>query len=230
MDEHCPDHWYSHATATLGKHPANGSAMAQTRSAGTYPKGVNSMSTSTNTQSAVATTWSIDSAHSNVEFSVKHMMISTVKGMFQHVEGTVKWDGKNFETASVNARIDSSSITTFNEMRDNHLRTNDFFNAEQWPDMTFQSSRIEKDGGDEFKIHGDLTIRDTTQPVVLAAEYEGMMEKDAFGKRRAAFTAETTVNRKDFGVNWNGTIEAGGVVVGDKVKVTLHVAIIQDEA
>jgi polyisoprenoid-binding protein YceI len=158
------------------------------------------------------------------------MMISTVKGMFQHVEGNVHWDGKNFETASVNARIDSSSITTFNEMRDNHLRTNDFFNAEQWPNLTFQSSRIEPDGDGQFKIHGDLTIRDATQPVILDTEFEGLMEKDAFGKRRAAFTAETTVNRKDFGVNWNGTIEAGGVVVGDKVKVTLHVAIVQDEA
>lgn len=189
------------------------------------------MSTSTSPQTSVATTWAIDSAHSNVEFSVKHMMISTVKGMFQHVEGTVQWDGKNFETASVHARIDSSTITTFNEMRDNHLRTNDFFNAEQWPDMTFTSTRIEPDGDDEFKIYGDLTIRDVTRTVVLETEFEGLMEKDAFGKRRAAFTATTDINRKDFGINWNGTIEAGGVVVGDKVKVTLHIAIVQqDEA
>jgi polyisoprenoid-binding protein YceI len=187
------------------------------------------MSSATNPQTAVATTWSIDSAHSNVEFSVKHMMISTVKGMFQHVEGTVHWDGKQFESARVEARIDSSSITTFNEMRDNHLRTNDFFNAEQWPDMTFRSTRIEPDGDGEFKIHGDLTIRDVTQPVVLDAEFEGLMEQDAFGKRRAAFTAETSLNRKDFGVNWNGTIEAGGVVVGDKVKVTLNIALVQDD-
>ena len=187
------------------------------------------MSTPTSTQSAVATTWSIDSAHSNVEFSVKHMMISTVKGMFQNVEGTVAWDGRNFETASVQARIDSSSITTFNEMRDNHLRTNDFFNADQWPDMTFQSTRVEPDGDDTFKVHGDLTIRDVTQSVVLDTEFEGLMEKDAFGKRRAAFTAETTINRRDFGINWNGAIEAGGVVVGDKVKVTLHIALVQNE-
>jgi len=187
------------------------------------------MSTATNQQSAVATTWSIDSAHSNVEFSVKHMMISTVKGMFQNVEGTVNWDGQNRESASVEARIDSSSITTFNEMRDNHLRTNDFFNAEQWPDMIFQSTRVEPKGDDEFQVHGNLTIRDVTKPVVLDTEFEGMMEKDAFGKRRAAFTAETTINRKDYGINWNGTIEAGGVVVGDKVKVTLHIALVQDE-
>ncbi len=187
------------------------------------------MSTSTNPQSAIATTWAIDAAHSNVEFSVKHMMISTVKGMFQHVEGSAQWDGQNFETASVNARIDSSSITTFNEMRDNHLRNNDFFNAEQWPDMTFQSTGVEPDGDGEFKIHGDLTIRDVTQPVVLDTEFEGLMEKVAFGKRRSAFTAETSLNRKDFGVNWNGAIESGGVVVGDKVKVTLHIALVQQD-
>lgn len=188
------------------------------------------MSTTTSPQTSVATTWSIDTAHSNVEFSVKHMMISTVKGMFQQVEGTVTWDGQNFETASVTARIDSSSITTFNEMRDNHLRNNDFFNAEQWPDMTFQSTQIEPDGDDEFKLHGNLTIRDVTQPVVLDTEFEGIMEKDAFGKRRSAFTAQTTINRKDFGVNWNGAIESGGVVVGDKVKVTLHIALVQQDA
>jgi polyisoprenoid-binding protein YceI len=185
--------------------------------------------TSAATTATTATNWAIDSAHSNVEFSVKHMMISTVKGMFQQVDGTVSWDGKSFDTASVDARIDSQSITTFNEMRDNHLRTNDFFNAEQWPDMTFKSTRVEPDGDGEFKVHGDLTIRDVTKPVVLDTEFEGLMEKDAFGKRRAAFTAETSINRKDYGINWNGTIEAGGVVVGDKVKVTLHIALVANE-
>ncbi|HEX5164948.1 MAG TPA: YceI family protein, partial [Thermomicrobiales bacterium] len=126
--------------------------------------------------------------------------------------------------------IDSSSITTFNEMRDNHLRTNDFFNAEQWPDMTFTSTRIEPKDDENFKIHGDLTIRDVTKPIVLDAEFEGLMEKDAMGKRRAAFTATTELNRREFGVNWNGTIEAGGVVVGDKVKVTLNIALVQQDA
>lgn len=188
------------------------------------------MSTTTNPQTSVGTTWAIDTAHSNVEFSVKHMMISTVKGMFQHVEGAVEWDGRNFETATVNARVDSSSITTFNEMRDNHLRTNDFFNADQWPDMTFTSTRVDAKGDDEFALHGNLTIRDVTRPVDLDVEFNGLMEKDAFGKRRAAFTATTDINRKDFGINWNGTIEAGGVVVGDKVKVTLNIALVQDQS
>jgi polyisoprenoid-binding protein YceI len=185
------------------------------------------MSATTNPQTT-ATTWAIDTAHSNVEFSVKHMMISTVKGAFRTVEGTIHWDGQNLESASVEARIDSSSITTFNEMRDNHLKTNDFFNAEQWPDMTFKSTRIEPHGDDEFKVYGDLTIRDVTKPVVLDTEFEGLMEKDAFGKRRAAFTATTNINRKDFGVSWNGAIESGGVVVGDKVKVTLNIAAVAE--
>ena len=174
------------------------------------------------------TAWAVDSAHSNVEFSVKHMMISTVKGSFQNVEGEATWDGQSFETASVEARIDSSSITTYNEMRDNHLRTNDFFDAEQWPAIVFKSTRVEPDGDDEFKMHGDLTIREVSKPVVLNVEFDGLMEKDAFGKRRAAFTATTDISRKEFGVNWNGAIEGGGVVVGDKVKVTLHIAVVQD--
>jgi polyisoprenoid-binding protein YceI len=184
------------------------------------------MSTSVSEQ-AVGTTWAIDSAHSNVEFSVKHMMISTVKGQFSDVEGTVEWDGKNFENASVEARIKTASITTFNEMRDDHLRTNDFFNAEQYPEITFKSTRIEQESDDEFKIYGDLTIRDVTKPVVLDTEFEGMVEKDAFGKSRAAFTATTEINRKDFGVNWNQAIETGGFVVGDKVKITLHIALVR---
>jgi polyisoprenoid-binding protein YceI len=190
------------------------------------------MSTSEVTRTAAATgvtTWAIDGAHSNVEFAVKHMLISTVKGSFQHVEGTITWDGKRFDSAQVSARIDSSSITTYNEMRDNHLRTNDFFNAEQWPDITFRSNRVEPTGDDEFKVYGDLTIRDVTRPVVLNTEFDGLVEKDGYGKRRAGFTATTEINRKDFGVNWNAALETGGFAVGDKVKVTLHIAAVPQE-
>lgn len=168
-------------------------------------------------------TWAIDSAHSNVEFSVKHMMISTVKGQFSELEGTINLDADRPENSSVNARIDTSSITTFNQQRDEHLRTNDFFNAEQWPDITFQSSKVERVSDERSKVYGDLTIRDVTQPVVLDTEFEGQI-LDAFGKQRSAFTATTEINRKDFGINWNSAIEAGGVVVGDKVKITLHIA------
>jgi polyisoprenoid-binding protein YceI len=154
------------------------------------------------------------------------MLVSTVKGAFQHVEGTIDWDGRTFETARVRARIDASSVTTYNEMRDNHLRTNDFFNAEQWPDITFESRRVEVTGDDEFKVYGNLTIRDVTRPVVLDAEFDGLIDKDAYGNTRSAFSATTTINRRDFGVNWNAALEAGGFAVGDKVTVNLHIAAV----
>jgi polyisoprenoid-binding protein YceI len=173
-------------------------------------------------------TWAVDPAHSSVEFSVKHMMISTVKGMFQNVSGTVEWDGQTFDTAAVRATVDAASITTFNEMRDNHLRTNDFFNSDRWPHIVFESKSIVPNG-DDFRIHGNLTIRDITRPVVLDAELDGLIEQDAFGKRRAAFTATTSINRHDFGVSWNNAIESGGVVVGDKVKITLHIALVRQD-
>lgn len=174
------------------------------------------------------TTWTIDPAHSSVEFKVKHMMISTVKGQFGAVEGTITIDEANLANSSVDAKIDTQSVTTHNEMRDNHLRTNDFFNAEEFRYITFKSTKIELEGDEEFKLYGDLTIRDVTKPIVLEAELDGFMDKDAFGKRRVAFSAETDINRKEFGVNWSGAIEGGGVVVGDKVKVELNIAATQN--
>jgi polyisoprenoid-binding protein YceI len=176
--------------------------------------------------SATSTTWMIDPAHSNVEFSVKHMMIATVKGQFSQVEGTLQFDPAQPEQASVTAAIDTASITTFNEMRDQHLRTNDFFNAEEYPALTFQSARVESVSDERLRVYGELTIRDVTRPVVLETEYEGQI-LDAYGQQRIAFTATTEISRREFGVNWNGAIEGGGVVVGDKVKVTLHIAAVQ---
>lgn len=171
--------------------------------------------------------WTIDSTHSSVEFKVKHMMISTIKGQFGAVEGTIEIDEANLANSSVEARIDTQTITTHNEMRDNHLRTNDFFNAEEFRYITFKSTKIEPDGEDDFKLYGDLTIRDVTKPIVLEGEMEGILEKDARGNRRIAFSVETSINRRDFGVNWNGAIEGGGVVVADKVKVELNITAIQ---
>lgn len=174
-------------------------------------------------------TWKIDSNHSNVDFSVKHMIVSTVKGSFQEFEGEVQWDGQNFETASVEARIDTASITTYNEMRDNHLRTNDFFNSEQWPNAIFKSTGVKVDDDDEFTLLGELTIRDVTLPVELDVEFDGLIEKDGYGGRRAAFTGKTTIDRKAFGVNWNGVIEGVGVAVSEKVKLELSLAIVPAE-
>ncbi|MHB8577446.1 MAG: YceI family protein [Dehalococcoidia bacterium] len=180
------------------------------------------------TASTTATTWTIDSTHSIAEFAVKHMVVSTVKGRFRTMAGTIRLDEGNPENSSVEATIDTASVDTGDPNRDTHLRSDDFFNAERFPRITFRSTGVKKTGDDEWKIEGDLTIRDVTKPVVLETEFEGQV-KDAFGKQRAAFTSTTSVNRKEFGLNWNGVIEAGGVVVSDKVKITLHVAAVRQD-
>jgi polyisoprenoid-binding protein YceI len=179
------------------------------------------------TQAAVST-WTIDGAHSVAEFAVKHMMVSTVKGRFHDLRGSLEIDEANPTNSRVEAEIETASVDTGQEQRDAHLRSEDFFAAERFPVMTFRSTRVEQVSDDEWKVYGDLTIRDVTRPVVLETEFEGQI-RDAFGNQRAAFTATTTINRRDFGLNWNGVIEAGGVVVQDKVKITLHIAALKQE-
>lgn len=177
------------------------------------------------TQTAV-NTWTIDGAHSVAEFAVKHMMVSTVKGRFHDLGGSIRIDEARPENSSVEAEIMTASIDTGQEQRDAHLRSDDFFAAERFPAITFRSTGVEQATDDEWRVHGDLTIRDVTRPVVLNTEFEGQIQ-DAYGKQRAAFTATTTINRRDFGLNWNGVIEAGGVVVQDKVRITLHIAAVR---
>src|SRR5215216_283671 len=174
------------------------------------------------TQTAIST-WSIDGAHSIAEFAVKHMMISTVKGRFRDLSGTIEIDEARPENSSVEAAIQTASIDTGVEQRDAHLRSGDFFDADAFPTIAFRSTRVERTAGDEWNVYGDLTLHGVTRTVVLDLEFEGETI-DAWGKRRAAFTATTSINRRDFGLNWNGVIEAGGVVVQDKVKITLHIA------
>lgn len=173
-------------------------------------------------------TWAIDSVHSIAEFAAKHMMVSTVKGRFRTLEGTIHIDEANPINSSVTASIETASIDTGDERRDGHLRSDDFFNAERFPKITFQSTKVEKVDEEHWKITGDLTIRDVTKPVVLDTEFEGQI-KDAYGKQRAAFSAETTINRKEFGLNWNGVLEAGGVVVGDRIRVMLNIAAVRQD-
>ena len=180
------------------------------------------------TATALATsTWDIDPAHSSVEFSVKHMMVSTVKGRFRNVDGTLRIDEADPTRSSVEATVDVASIDTGVAQRDDHLRSDDFFNAARYPKISFRGTGIEK-RGEDWKLTGDLTIREVSRPVVLDVEFDGR-GVDAFGKDRAGFTAETKINRKDFGVNWNGLIEAGGVVVGDTVKIALNIAAVRQE-
>jgi polyisoprenoid-binding protein YceI len=153
------------------------------------------------------------------------MMVSTVKGRFKNLSGTLSIDEANPANSTIEAAIEVASVDTGAEQRDAHLRSDDFFNAEQYPEITFRSTGISgKD--DDWKLEGELTIRDVTKPVALDVEFEGR-GPDAYGGERAGFTAKTAFNRSDFGVNWNGLIETGGVVVSDKVKVTLNVQAVK---
>jgi polyisoprenoid-binding protein YceI len=165
--------------------------------------------------------WDLDPAHTHVEFSAKHMMVATVKGRFHGVTGRIQIDEADPRNSSVYAEIDVATIDTGVEQRDNHLRSNDFLNAGLYPKITFTSRRVEPAGKDHWRVTGDLTIRDVSREVVLDVEYDGRI-LDPFGYERAAFSARTSINRHDFGVTWNGLIEAGGVVVGDTVQIVIE--------
>ncbi len=169
--------------------------------------------------------WTIDGGHSQVEFAVKHMMVSTVKGRFKSLSGTLSIDEANPAASTIEAAIEVASVDTGAEQRDAHLRSDDFFNAAEYPQIAFRSTNISGQD-DHWKMEGDLTIRGITKPVVLDVEFEGR-GPDAYGGERVGFTAKTKFNRRDFGVNWNGLIEAGGVVVSDTVKVTLNIEAVR---
>jgi len=151
-----------------------------------------------------------------------------VKGRFRELEATLNIDEGAIENSSVTASIDVASIDTNLADRDAHLRSDDFFNAEQFPKITFRSKRVEKVGDEKYLVHGDLTIRDVTKPVVLDAEFEGQID-DPWGNRRAAFTGTTQISRKEFGVKWSQLLETGGAVVSDNVKITLHIEAIEQK-
>jgi len=179
----------------------------------------------TQTQTATST-WTVDPTHSIVEFAVKHLVVTTVKGRFRELEGTLRIDEAQPENSSLAASIQVASIDTNVADRDAHLRSDDFFNAERYPKITFQSAGVERVDDTSYRVRGDLTIRDVTKPVVLDTEFEGQVD-DPWGKRRAAFTATTQISRKEFGVRWNQLIESGGAVVSDNVKITLHIEAIR---
>ncbi len=182
------------------------------------------------TTTRIATsTWTIDPAHSVAEFAVKHMMISTFKGHFRTLEGTVSLDEENPANSSVTASVDVASVDTQTPDRDAHLRSDDFFNAERYPKMTFRSTRVEQVDGTNWKVTGELTMRDVTKEVVLDTEYEGRIV-DPWGNERIGFTARMELSRKEFGVRWNAAIETGGVVVGDKVRISLNIEIVRQQS
>jgi polyisoprenoid-binding protein YceI len=166
--------------------------------------------------------WQIDPAHTEVEFAVKHMMISTVKGRFAEVSGTIDLDEADLSGSSVEVEIDVASIDTRQGQRDEHLRSADFFDVENHPKLTFRSRRVEVEGVGHFRIVGDLTIRDQTREVVLEGTDEGRAT-DPWGNSKAGFTARTSIDRRDFGLTYNAALETGGVLVGNEIKITLEV-------
>jgi polyisoprenoid-binding protein YceI len=180
---------------------------------------------------ARTTTWQLDPVHSSIEFSVKHMMMTTVRGRFKNVKATLTADEEHPEGCCVEAEIDVASIDTGNAERDNHLRSADFFDAERYPKSTFTSRRVEgrpANPGDRFRVVGDLVIRDTTQEVTLDCVFEGR-GTDPWGKERAGFSATTEIDRRDWGLKWNQTLETGGVLVGQTVRVDLEVQFVKSE-
>ena len=172
------------------------------------------------------TTWSLDPAHSHVEFAVKHLMISTVKGRFGVVRGTVRLDDNDPARGQAEIEIDTDSIDTREPKRDAHLRSADFFDVETFPSITFRSTRIADTTGDRFKLIGDLTIHGVTREVTLDVTAEGR-GKDPWGGERAGFSAATKIKRSDFGLTWNQALETGGFVVGDDIKISLDVEVVK---
>jgi polyisoprenoid-binding protein YceI len=176
---------------------------------------------------AHADNWQIDPMHTSVEFTVRHMMISNVKGTFEKTSGTVTVEGSDPTTAKIDATIDASSINTRVEKRDADLKSPDFLDVAKYPTITFKSTKVEAAGEGKWKVTGDLTLHGVTKPVVLDVESTGTPIKDPFGNTRAGASATTKINRKDFGVAYNKALEAGGVVVGDEVSITIDVEAIK---
>lgn len=179
------------------------------------------MTTTTQAPETTTTTWQIDPGHTEVGFSVKHLMISTVRGRFSGVRGTIVLDASDLSRSTVEAEIDAATIDTREEKRDGHLRSPDFFDAEKFPTITFRSRRVESLGSNRLRITGDLTIRDVTREVVLEGTDEGR-GRDPWGGDRAAFSATGTVDRREFGLTWNQALETGGVLVSNDIKLTIE--------
>ncbi len=170
--------------------------------------------------------WKIDPSHTRAVFSVRHMMISNVHGLFEDISGTVDFDEQNPTRSKVDVQIAAASLSTRDERRDAHLRSGDFLDAEQYPYLTFKSRKVEKLDNTHGRLTGDLTIRGVTRPVVLDVEYAGQA-KSPFGLVSAGFTAHTRINRKDWGLTWNMALETGGVLVGDVINIDIELEIVK---
>ncbi len=170
--------------------------------------------------------WQIDSAHSLIQFSVRHMMISTVRGRFEKFSGLIELDEKNPANTTVSVDIDVASVNTNEDKRDNHLRSADFFYAEKFPLMKFRSKKVELTDATHARLIGDLTIRDVTHEVILAVEYTGQA-KSPWGMVSAGFNAQTKINRTAWGLTWNQVLETGGMLVGEDININLELELIK---
>ena len=176
---------------------------------------------------AHADTWQIDSSHTSVEFTVRHMMISNVKGQFQKTTGTITANGNDPASAKIDVSIDASSVDTRVERRDADLKSSNFLDVEKYPTIAFKSTKVEADGPGKWKVTGDLTIHGVTKPVVLEVEGSGEPIHDPMGNTRAGASATTKIKRSDFGLTWNKALETGGVMVGDEVAISIDVEAIK---
>src|SRR5687767_14506796 len=178
-----------------------------------------------NQRSSVSMTWTLDPAHSSVTFSAKHMMVTTVRGSMKIRDFELDADFDGPETSKVRVSLDAASIDTGQEARDEHLRSEDFLKTEEFPTIDFVSTRIVRRGDDSGELHGDLTIRGVTRPVVLDADFSGIVP-NMQGGQRAAFSATTKINREDFGLTWNVALESGGFLVSKDIKIEIDLAVV----
>ena len=178
---------------------------------------------------AQASSWEIDGSHSSAQFAVRHLMVSNVRGEFGKVTGTVNFDEKDPSKSTVQATIDATTINTRDEKRDGHLKSPDFFDVAKFPTLSFKSKKVAAAGAGKFKVTGDLTIHGVTKEVVLDVEGPAPEKKDPWGNVKSGATATTKINRKDFGLTWNKSLDGGGVVVGDEVSITLDVELLKKD-
>lgn len=172
--------------------------------------------------------WTVDPAHSSIDFSIKHMMISRVKGSFHDFDASVEADPEDLTTADIEFNIDVASIDTRNKDRDNHLRSDEFFDVENYPTMTFKAKNIVRKGDNEYDVTGDLTIRGTTRSETFSVTFEGQNKDPMTGNEKAGFSGEGKINRSDYGLTWNVALETGGVVAGDEIKISLEFQFVKE--
>ena len=173
------------------------------------------------------TTWSLDPTHSEIQFKVKHLMISTVTGQFSQFSGTIETEGDDFVTGKVHFEAEADSISTNNNQRDIHLRTGDFFDTEKYPKIIFDGEKIEKTGEDEYRLHGSISIKGVSKKIVLNIEFGGITQ-DPWGNTRAGFSVTGKINRYDFGITFGSVSETGGLLLGDEVKIHANVQFVKE--